>query len=203
MRAKWLSIIAVVTLGCSPVSPPSGAPATQEVTLFVNPFCPVFQRAAADFRPRELSDATQKLHISLRWRPVILNSTECELTAAKYILCAADGGDPTWVVENLATSDIPLADCSPETIDEIFRVNESEAKALSECVAKRGDGLLAENNRYLTSIGMNRVPYFAIGSENKPRRMSTLRRVLEALNASLDREASSFARVSTGHSVGQ
>lgn len=185
------------------MSPPSGAPATQEVNLFVNPFCPVFQRAAADFRPRELVAATKSLHVSLRWRPVILNSTVCELTAAKYILCAADVGDPAWVVENLATSDIPPANCGPETIDELFSAQESEAKALSKCVSERGDALLAENNRYLISNGMNRVPYFALGAENKPRRMPTLRRVLEALNASPDREASSFARVSTGHSVGQ
>lgn len=178
-RTSWVVVIASV-IGCSAVSAPSGSPIPQDVTLFINPLCPVFQRAASDFRPRELKEATENLAVTLRWRPVVLNSTPCEFSVAMFILCAAEVGDPAWVVENLASSEIPLGTCGVDTLESLFSADQREAQALSQCVKERGQALLVENSRYLESAGINRVPYYAIGS-GKPRRMSSLRRVLEAL----------------------
>ena len=156
------SFLALALAGCSHLGFPPSSP--KHLTLFISPFCPIFQRSTQEMRPREFQAAMALKDVGVTWRPVEIFGTECDRMATKLILCGRRTSDPSWVVEHLASTDIPLSSCTSATLEELF---ESVGKASTEvlaCVRTDGESLLRTERELLMEQKINAVPYYSLNS---------------------------------------
>jgi hypothetical protein len=142
-----------------------GGVSHSDVTLFISPYCSVFQNAMSRMRPIEFEDRIESTGGRVWWRPVNLMGTPCEREAAKYILCAERVDKVARVVEILATEDIGERTCTPEVLAEFLQVPELDGERLGECVSGDGEALFDENARIVADWGVRGVPFYAQGSD--------------------------------------
>jgi len=84
--------------------------------------------------------------------------------AAKLILCGRRTSDPSWVVEHLAATDIPLSSCTSSTMEDAFDMGDNESAEVLACARTDGESLLEKERELILEEKVSAVPYYSLNS---------------------------------------